>query len=234
MITVYIEDIDYRYILFPNYPTYTGQLRSLKYPVYIKQKDEDLSEYLKEMKRLGIEGVYHIDMPTVAEYCLDTPESVLGFMVSYLKFPDDEKITKRFKNLLEDEKKEFIKLSRAFGSWYLPAFQNTIRVYKLLEALALGKTEMLRVWYKLEAGYSVPRLWASFLTFCIKIYQYENIQESLPYWYKEALGKAYIQNIDFASGLKMLKNNKLPYSVLVPKILWLMRNKMPLDNDFDM
>jgi len=229
MTTIFLADRDYRYILFPDYITYTGPLQPLDYPVYIKQKDEDLSQYLKEMQRLEMKGIYEIDMPTVAQYSLDTPESILQFMITYLGYPEVERVQKKFKNLLEEEKKEFIKLSKAYGTWYTPIFKNTIRVYKLLEAMAMGKMELLRAWYNLVDHYSVSRLWASFLTFSIKIYQYKFIESTLPWWYKESLGRACIQRIDFSSGLKLLKGNNLPYEVLVPRILLSMR-ELPLDN----
>lgn len=226
MITVFLSDPDYRHILFPNYPNFTGCLTSVTGSVYIRQKDEDLQEHLKYMESLGLQGVYQIDMPSVAQYTLDTPEKVFDFMVSVLGYPDNESIRKRFSNLMEEDKKEFLKLSKACGDWYRPIFRQTVRVYKLLEAMAMDNTSMLQTWYKLTQHFSIPRLWASFLTFSYKVFQYDNIKESLPYWYRETLQRVNTRNIHFEYGLELLASaQELPYDVIIPRILLAMRSR---------
>lgn len=225
MIMVYLGDPDYRHILFPNFVSYTGKLQPTKSLIYVKQKNEDLQKYLKEMQDLNLKGVYEIDMPSVAEYALDSPENIYDFMVSYFKFPDEEKTKLKFTNLMEEDKKEFIKLSKACGSWYTPLFRQSIRVYKLLEAMAMDKKHMLGVWYKLSHSYTVPRLWASFLTFSIKVNQCDSLGDNLPRWYRQTLERVNTRNVKFNLGLNVLKHVNLPYSVLIPRILLAMRDR---------
>ena len=226
MITIYLEDSDYRHILFPNYRTYTGKLASTDDLVYIKQGEEDLQTYLKCMEDLNMHGVYEIVMPSVAQYTLDTPESVFEFMVEYFKFEDSDSIRSRFRNLMEEDKKEFIKLSKACGDWYRPIFRQTIRAYKLLEAMAMDKHAMLSTWYKLTESFSIPRLWASFLTFSCKVYQFDSLEGGLPRWYRDTLKRVNTRHVKFEYGLSLLQNAKnLPYEVLIPRILLAMRGR---------
>lgn len=230
MITIYLTDPDYRHILFPNYVDFKGRLTPTPGLIYVRQGDEDLQVYLKSMEEMGLEGVYEIVLPSVAQYTLDTPESIFDFMVAYFKFEENMSIRKRFNNLMEEDKKEFIKLSKACGDWYTPIFRQTIRAYRLLEAMAMDNTTMLQTWYKLTRYFSIPRLWASFLTFSCKVFQYEDIKESLPYWYRDTLQRVNTRNIRFDYGLKFLMNSQeLPYEVIVPRLLLAMRSKQ--DNE---
>jgi len=224
MITIYLEDSDYRHILFPNHISFTGLLQPTADTIYVKQDKENLQEYLKEMNSLNLQGVYEIVMPSVAEYNLSTPEDIFDFMIVYFKFPDKESTKIKFGKLLPSEQKDFIKLSKAIGTWYTPQFRQNLKVYKLLEAMSMNNHSMLKTWYRLTQYFTVSKLWASFLTFSLKIKTLDP-DEDIPHWYRQTLERAQQRKLFYKPGLETLKHIQLPYNVLVPRILLRMRNK---------
>jgi hypothetical protein len=229
MLKIYVEDIIYLHILFPEYQKYEGKLEDSlldNRKVYIIEGDENVvltAEYLQTLKS---DILYVITLPSYTDYSFESSDDVVEYLIQVRSFKDTRYVKSKFKHLLEEEKIEFLKLSLALGKWYMPYLKHKTKVYEMFEAFHLSSIPLLKQWYKLVPEYTVPRLYSSLLTFLVKLISYTEIESSLPKWYRNILRMSHIQNFDIEGALDLMKLTNVPYSALIPAFLLRSRKKV--------
>ena len=210
---VYLSEKEFIYILFPSikrvYVDTFVEIQSRVLFIIDKENSRDL----EEIKNRYNDIVLLYDYPEHGlDVCLQTKKEYL----EYIAEGYDMKLAKPVLNsaLLLNDKGffKFLKHSIFLGKWSKEFLSSHEKMYNLFKVVLSSKKDFLQLYSELAKSYSMDEIFASMLTFLLRIQNYEEKKDSLSVFYRNIVKTARIQNSSIGDSLVTLTkmSNDIP------------------------